>query len=186
MATPYTPDPLSPPVLRRDAAGKLEQGALLDTIAWFITYDPRVAVIRHPHVEELFQWKQSQSPEEAATFEFNSAEDRLAIGIFQSLSVHATEEELHAWLAQLLAALGEAQQIVESLTEEYKLDTRAEVSALQRAEGLPDVGERGVFLTACWLEALCTAEARVLGWIYQSLYERPFQPDNLGVLKSQV
>jgi hypothetical protein len=167
-----------PPVVRRDAAGNIEQGALLDTIAWFIERDPRVGVIRHPHVEELFQWKQDQSPDEAATFRFNSAEDRLAIGIHQAPHVHDTEIELHSWISQLLATLDEARGIVESFTEEYKLDTSAETSALERANGLPGAAERNVFLTACWLEVLCTAEARVLGWIYQSLYERPFLPDN--------
>lgn len=180
MSTPSVniPDPQMPPVVRRDAAGDIEQGALLDAIAWFIERDQRVGVIRHPHVEELFQWKQDQSPDEAAAFRFNSAEDRLAIGIHQAPHVHDTEIELHSWITQLLSTLDEAQQIVESLTEEYKLDTNAETSALERAEGLPGAAERNVFLTACWLEVLCTAEARVLGWVYQSLYERPFQPDN--------
>ncbi len=172
------PDYVSPPSLRRDASGRVEQGALLDTIAWFIAHDPRVSIIRHPHLEELFQWKQSQSPEEAATFQFNSAEDRLAIGIFQSLTVHDTEEELHAWISQLLLALDEAQRMVGGMTEEHRLDTSAEASALERAAGLPGAAERELFLTACWLEALCTAETRVLGWVYQSLYERAFQPDN--------
>lgn len=172
------PDPVNPPPLRRDASGGIEQGALLDTIEFFIKHDPRVSIIRHPHVEELFQWKQSQSPEEAASFQFNSAEDRLAIGIFQSLALHDTEGELHAWISQLLSALEESQRMIEGLSEEYKLDTRPETSALTRAEALPGEAEREVFLTACWLEVLCTAEARVLGWVHQSLYEKPFHPDN--------
>ncbi len=180
MSTPQANESVAanPPVVRRDSAGEVERGTMLDAIGWFIEHDPRVAVIRHPHVEELFQWKQSRSPEEAASFQFNSAEDRLAIGIFQSLTVHDTEEELHSWMTQLLSALQDAQQTVEAMTEEYNLDASADTSALARAAKLPGEMERGVFLVACWLEVLCTAEARVLGWIYQSLYETPFNPDN--------
>lgn len=169
-----------PPAPRRDADGNVPRETLLDAIAWFIERDPNVAVIRHPHVEELFRWKQDQSADEAANFRFDSAEDRLAIGIFQALSVHDTEEELHSWITQLLASLNESRGIVEGLSEEYKLDASPEVSALQRAEKLPGAAEHDLFLTGCWLEVLCTAEARVLGWMYQSLYEKPFHPDNFA------
>ena len=168
----------APPASGRDATGAPEQNAVLDTIEWFITRDPRVGVIRHPHVEELFRWKQSQTTDEAATFTFDSAEDRLAIGIHQALVVHATEQELHAWIAGLLSALEESRGIVEGMTEQRGLDAAPETSALTRAAALPEA-ERDLFLTACWLEVLCTAEARVLGWVYQSLYGKAFQPDNL-------
>lgn len=168
----------APPAIRRDPSGAPEQNAVLDTIEWFITRDPRVGVIRHPHVEELFRWKQTQTADETASFTFDSAEDRLAIGIHQALVVHATEQELHAWIAGLLTALEEARGIVEGMTEQRSLDASPETSALARAAALPEA-ERDLFLTACWLEVLCTAEARVLGWIYQNLYGKPFRPDNL-------
>jgi len=34
------------------------------------------------------------------------------------------------------------------------------------------------FLINCWIESLCTAEIRVLGWLYQEFYRRPFRPEN--------
>jgi hypothetical protein len=36
--------------------------------------------------------------------------------------------------------------------------------------------EQRLFLTSSWLEALCTAEVRFLGWVYQELYGKQFQP----------
>jgi hypothetical protein len=90
------------PVLLRDQSGAIDYDSLPDIIQWFLDYDQRVAVIKHPRVEELFQWKQEQSRlagEEV--FNFNSAEDRLAIGILQSVAHHPTEPELHSWIAQL-------------------------------------------------------------------------------------
>jgi hypothetical protein len=33
-----------------------------------------------------------------------------------------------------------------------------------------------MYLSSCWFDALFTAEARVLGWVYQELYGKPFQP----------
>jgi len=33
-----------------------------------------------------------------------------------------------------------------------------------------------MYLTSSWIENLCTAEARFLGWIYQEMYGKPFTP----------
>jgi hypothetical protein len=51
-------------------------------------------------------------------------------------------------------------------------------SIVKEAEKIPPTGEQTEFLIDCWLEALCTAEIRVLGWLYQEFYGRPFRPDN--------
>ena len=47
---------------------------------------------------------------------------------------------------------------------------------MQEAEKIPTERGRKVYLTCCWLEVLCTAEIRILGWIYQELYNRPYAP----------
>jgi hypothetical protein len=52
------------PVLKRDAGGQLDLNSVADCIQWFLDFDQRVAVIRHPKVEELFQWKQERSRSE--------------------------------------------------------------------------------------------------------------------------
>jgi hypothetical protein len=165
------------PVLRRDADGRLDLNSVADCIQWFLDYDQRVAVIRHPKVEELFQWKQEQSRSEGENvFDFNRAEDRLAIGIMQALAIHASEEALHDWIGQLLNALDEASKENEEIAAAYKLELNEAISTVSEAGRIPTERGRAEFLTSCWLEVLCTAEVRVLGWFYQELYGRPYAP----------
>jgi hypothetical protein len=149
-----------------------------DVIQWFLDYDGRVAVIRHPKVEELFQWKQARSRTEGErVFDFNRAEDRLAIGIMQALAVNSNEAALHDWIGQLLNALDEAAKANEETAAAYKLEMgETTVSTVQESLRIPTERGRVDFLTSCWLEVLCTAEIRVLGWFYQELYHRPFAP----------
>src|SRR5256885_10142000 len=91
------------PVLGRDEYGNVDYDSLPEVIQWFLDYDERVAIIKHSKVEELFQWKQEQSRKAGEdVFDFNRAEDRLAIGILQSVAHHPSERELHGWLGQLL------------------------------------------------------------------------------------
>jgi hypothetical protein len=167
-----------PPRLSRTPAGDVQTAALAEVIEWFLDYDERVANMRHPQVEALFQWKQVESlasGDEAAPFDH--AEDRFAIGIFQALAENPTAAGLHAWLSEVVQALHEASETNREVVEAYKLN-RQEPSAMKRAEGLPTERERKIYLTCCWLEALCTAEARLLGWVYQDLYGQPFSPEN--------
>lgn len=168
----------APPPLERDAGGEPSVGSLANLLQWFLDYDPRVAVVRHPRVEEIFQWKQEQSRRESeSVYLFNRAEDRLAIGIMQALAEHDTERALYEWIGQLLAALEDASRTNEEMSEAYRLDTK-ERSAVEEAGKIPTAQGRAIFLTTCWLETLCTAEVRVLGWVYQELYGRPFHPNN--------
>lgn len=175
-------DTLQPPDVVRAADGAIDQASLVAVIEWFLRNDPRVAIINHPRVEEVFQWKQSQraaseaAKDEQATVAFTRAEDRLAIGIFQAAFEHNTERALHGWIGELLVAIDESTKTNEEIGEAYKLD--ADASPVQEAAKLPGAQERDFYLSSCWLETLCTAEARVLGWIYQSLYARPFHPNN--------
>jgi hypothetical protein len=173
-------DSANPPALQRDASGRIDSTALANLIEWFINYDERVAVIRHPRVEELFQWKQAQSSGAGEKiFHFDHAEDRLAIGIVQALAAHASESALHDWISQLLNALEDAAKTNEDLSGAYKLETKADSSVIAEAAKIPAPEMREIYLTCCWLEALCTAELRVLGWIYQELYGRAFHPNNV-------
>jgi hypothetical protein len=168
-----------PPGLRRDAGGRVEPRALAALIQWFLDYDERVAVVRFPAVESLFQWRQQEelraNPEAVA---FQRAEDRLAVGVMQALVAHDTEAALHAWIKDLLGALDDATKTNEAVAEAYGLRPDESSSVVDEAEKIPSRQEREVYLTCCWLETLCTAEARVLGWAYQELYGRPFHPNN--------
>jgi hypothetical protein len=169
--------PVEPPPLARAADGRIETDSLSDIIQWFIERDPRVNVIRHPRVEEVFQWKQEAGRRAGDdVYQFDSAEDRLAVGIVQALMVNAGEAALHDWIAQLLNALDEAARMNEEITAAYRLETGADASPVAESEKIPAAAAREVYLTCCWLETLCTAEIRVLGWLYQQLYGRPFQP----------
>ncbi|HEX9629012.1 MAG TPA: hypothetical protein VF961_03260, partial [Pyrinomonadaceae bacterium] len=126
-----------------------------------------------------FQWKQQHSQAAGEqVFAFNRAEDRLAIGIIQALAEHATEHELHGWISQLLNALESASKANESATTAYQLDLQAGESVVGEAEKIPSARGREEFLINCWIETLCTAEARVLGWLYKELYGHAYVPDS--------
>jgi hypothetical protein len=166
------------PVLLRDENGRVDYDSLPDVIQWFLDYDERVAVIKHPKIEELFQWKQEKSRAAGEdVFNFNRAEDRLAIGILQSVAHNASEQELHSWIAQLLNALNTASKATEDFSSQYSL-SMSETSIVSESAKIPAASIRADFLINCWLETLCTAEIRVLGWLYREIYGRPFHPNN--------
>ena len=179
MASLETNSAAGPPPLRRDAAGRVEPSSLADMIGWFLNYDQRVAVVNFPVVEALFQWKQQEllrvDPE---AYTFPRAEDRLAVGIMQALAENETERALHAWITELLGALDDATKTNEAIAGAYGLEPGEDSSPVAEAEKIPAARERSIYLTCCWLETLCTAEARVLGWAYHQLYGRPFHPGN--------
>lgn len=159
------------------ANGTVEPSSLADLVEWFLNFDERTARIRHVMVEELFQWKQADDTERGVpTYPFENGEARFAIGVFQALEQNKTEPELQLWITDVLAALKEARESKQEITDANKLDAQPELSHLQKAEMLTTNAERRFYLTSCWLESLCTAEARVLGWIYQELYGRAYQP----------
>src|SRR2546423_10315780 len=123
MAKTETYSAQAPPSLVRDARGEVAPTALADVIQWFLDHDPRVNMIRHPKVEELFQWKQAASADAGeAVYRFDSAEDRLAVGIVQAVGAHEDERALHEWISQLLNALDEATRTNEEVAQDYKLD----------------------------------------------------------------
>ena len=165
------------PPLQRDRAGRVDVDSVPDVIEWFLNYDQRVAIVRHSSVEEVFQWKQQQTQaQNENVFVFKKAEDRLAIGIIQALADNATERSLHDWIGQLLGALDTASKANESTADAYKLDLRSGGSIVKEAEKIPFQRGRTEFLMNCWIETLCTAEARVLGWLYKEFYGKPFAP----------
>jgi len=170
-------DEVNQPPLLRDAGGHVDVDSVPDVIEWFLNNDQRVAVIKHPAVEEVFQWKQQESKKQGEdVFVFNRAEDRLAIGIIQALADNSTQRELHAWIGRLLTALDNAAKANESTAESYQLDLRSGGSILKQADKIPFQRGRSEFLLNCWIETLCTAEARVLGWLYKEFYGRPYAP----------
>ena len=154
-----------------------ETSSLADLLEWFLNFDERTARIRHPHSDELFRWKQADDASNGvSTYPFENAEARFAIGAIQAVSQNNSEPLLKLWITDVLDALHESRETKAQLTESYKLDTDPEASALERSEKLTTNTEKRIYLTSCWLEVLCTAEARVLGWVYQELYGKPFSP----------
>lgn len=163
-----------PPKLQKTADGDIDINSLANLLEWFINFDQRVNLIRHPHVEELFQWKQADDAANSIeTYPFETGEARFAIGVFQALGENDTEAKLQNWITQLLEALGEAKQTNEDIAADYKFD--ASKSHVENAENLPTNIEKRLYLTSSWIEALCTAEVRFLGWVFQELYGKPFQ-----------
>src|SRR6266478_6656351 len=126
------------PVLLRDPYGRIDYDSLPAVIQWFLDFDQRVAVIKHPKIEELFQWKQEQSRLAGEdVFNFNRAEDRLAIGILQSVAHNPSERELHAWISQLLNALDRASKATEDVSSAYSLDLNATTSIISESQKIP-------------------------------------------------
>lgn len=166
-----------PPQLLRTDAGEIESGSLADLIDWFLNYDERTARIRHSNTESLFQWKQADDAANGIEiYPFENAESRFAIGLFQALAENRTEPMLALWLNDVIAALHDARTARSEMDEQFKLNENAEDPSIVKAEKLTANAEKRYYLTSCWLEALCTAEARVLGWVYQELYGKPFTP----------
>jgi len=169
---------LAPPPIARDERGAITNSSLANIVEWFLNYDERVAVLRYPQVQELFQWKQEDTQRQGGSpAPFETAEDRFAIGIFQALAENNNQSLLHLWISDVLEALQEAKQTNEAIAEDYKFADEQGASAIEQAEKLPSNRERRIYLTSCWLEALCTAEVRLLGWIYQELYGVPYSPN---------
>jgi len=176
MAEPSSQQP-QPPKLSLAANGKLDINSVADLIEWFLNFDERVARMRHPQVNKLFLWKQSNDQTNGvSTYPFENAEARFAIGVIQALEENDQEPLLGLWISDVLGALQQARDTRHELNEAYKLDAKPMESALEKAEKLTTTAEKRMYLTSCWFDSLFTAEARVLGWIYQELYGRPFQP----------
>jgi len=164
-----------PPKLKKIAGGGIDTKSLADLLEWFLSFDQRVAVVRHAHVEELFQWKQKDETQNGVeVYPFENAEARFAIGVFQAIAENNTEEKLGAWITDVLQALSEAKQASEDIAKSYGFEQ--DKSHVGQAQNLPSNTERRLYLTSSWIECLCTAETRFLGWVYQELYGKPFQP----------
>ncbi len=175
--TEPTTQKIEPPILKRKADGTVEANSIADLIEWFLNYDERTARMRHPHTNELFQWKQADDEANGVgIYPFENAEARFAIGAFQAVQENNSEPLLDLWLNDVAAALHEARNTKAEIAEANKIDETSLDSALAKAEKLTTKAEKRLYLTSCWLETLCTAEARVLGWIYQELYGKPFAP----------
>ncbi|MBV9217324.1 MAG: hypothetical protein JO053_14235 [Acidobacteria bacterium] len=174
MAEPQTQ---GPPSIRRDADGVVDVNSLADIVEWFLANDERTSRIRHPNTDELFKWKQADDEENGVgTYPFENAEARFAIGTLQALEHNNTEPLLKDWITDVLEALGRARETKLELSHAYDLDADAEAFSLAKAGKLTSNIEKRLYLSSCWLEALCTAEARVLGWIYKELYGKDFEP----------
>ncbi|MFM9905760.1 MAG: hypothetical protein ACKVQJ_14450 [Pyrinomonadaceae bacterium] len=174
MAKAAKPE-VEPPKLRRDETGEIDTGSLADLLEWFLTYDERTARMRHANTEELFKWKQADDEANGiGIYPFENAEARFAVGAFQALAENSSEPLLKLWISDLLGALQESHKTKTEITESYNLDDNPEAFSLKKAEKLTTNSEKRLYLTSCWLEALCTAEARFLGWVYQEIYGRPF------------
>ena len=167
----------APPKLRPGKEGGIDPTSLADLVEWFLNFDERTARMRHANTEELFQWKQTDDEANGiGTYPFENAEARFAIGVFQALQENNSEPLLGLWLNDVLAALHESRETKREITEANNLDKDIEKSSIGKAQLLTTNSERRLYLTSSWLEALCTAEARVLGWIYQEIYGKPFTP----------
>lgn len=168
---------VEPPKLRRTTGGEVDIGSVADLLEWFLTFDERAARMRHANTDELFQWKQKDDETNGVgIYPFENAEARFAVGAIQALGENNSEPLLKLWITDVLEALGRARETKTELTAAYDLDSDLEAFSLQKAEKLTTNTEKRLYLSCCWLEAHCTAEARFLGYVYQEIYGQPFAP----------
>lgn len=161
----------------RAADGTVDASSIADVIEWFLNYDERTARMRHPHTNDLFLWKQvDDDANGVGTYPFENAEARFAIGTFQAVQENNSEPLLNLWLNDITAALHEARTTKAEVAESNKIDEASLDPAIKKAEKLTTKAEKRLYLSSCWFETLYTAEARVLGWIFQELYAKPFSP----------
>lgn len=171
---------IRPPALVKNPDGDINVNSLADLLEWFLNYDQKVAVVRHPHVQELFEWKQADDAANGVTvYPFENAEARFAVGAFQAVAENSSQGALQQWITDILQALGESKQTREDFVQEYKLETNQGASFVMEAQKLPTKIEQRLFLTSAWIESLCMAEVRFLGWVFQELYGVPFQPKSI-------
>src|SRR5215475_3332622 len=150
-----------PPKIRRNPNGEVDNSSVADSLEWFLNYDERTARMRHPMIEELFQWKQQDDAANGVgVYPFENAEARFAIGSIQALTENDSEPLLKLWITDVLNALQEAKNAKNEITEANNLDEVADLSPMERSEKLTTNAEKRLYLSTCWLEALCTAEAR--------------------------
>jgi hypothetical protein len=171
---------IRPPALEKTPEGDINVNSLADLLEWFLNYDQKVAVVRHPHVQELFEWKQADDAANGiSVYPFENAEARFAVGVFQAIAENDSQGKLQQWVTDVLQALGESKQTREDFVGEYNLETNQGASFILEAQKLPSRIEQRIFLTSAWIESLCMAEVRFLGWVYQELYGVPFEPINI-------
>lgn len=172
-----TEQEIRPPALAKTPEGDINVNSLADLLEWFLNYDQKVAVVRHPHVQELFEWKQADDAANGVSvYPFENAEARFAVGVFQAIAENDSQEKLQQWVTDVLQALGESKQTREDFVGEYNLETNQGVSFVLEAQKLPSRLEQRLFLTSAWIESLCMAEVRFLGWVYQEFYGVGFEP----------
>lgn len=157
--------------------GKPDIGSIADLLEWFLNFDEKTARVRHPHSDELFNWKQSDDEANGiGTYPFENAEARFAIGSIQAIGENDKEPLLNMWITDVLEALGRARETKQELEHSFSLNEEAEASPLVKADKLTTNTQKRLYLSSCWLETLCTAEARFLGYVYQEMYGKPFEP----------
>ncbi len=168
---------IRPPALVKNPSGDINVNSLADLLEWFLNYDQKVGLVRHPHVQELFEWKQADDAAQGVSvYPFENAEARFAVGAFQAIAENDSQVKLRQWMTDILQALGEAKQTREDFVGQYLLETNQGASFVMEAQKLPSRLEQRIFLTSAWIESLCMAEVRFLGWVYQELYGVPFEP----------
>ena len=167
-----------PPKLRHLPSGELDTSSVADLLEWFLNFDERTARVRLAYTDELFQWKQADDEANGVgTYPFENAEARFAIGAIQALNENNTEAKLKVWITEVLEALGAAREMKSEMTNAYRLDDEdSEAFAVKRSEKLTTNNEKRLYLSNCWFEVLYTAEARFLGYVYQELYGKAFEP----------
>ena len=140
-----------------------------------MNFDERVAAMRHPDVDAIYQWRQQDANSNGEEMlPFPRAEDRFAMGVFAALAENRDEPSLKAWMTEIVNALQESKEFAAQIAHDNEFSPESNRTPIEEANFLPTMDEKRMYLSARWFEILSTAELRVLGWIYQELYGKAF------------
>ena len=170
-------DQLSHPPLLRDPSGHVDVDSVPDVIQWFLDYDSRVAIIKHPRLKRSFNGSRNKADRTTKKY---SCLAGLRIVWQLGLSRLWARTPRNAAFTPGLGSCSMRSTRPQRLTKPFLRPmawTSQLTSIVTEATKIPTQRGRNDFLVNCWVETLCTAEARVLGWLYKEFYGRPYSPN---------
>ena len=125
-----------PPKLRKTADGDIDINSLADLLEWFLNYDARVALVRHPHVEEFFNGSSRAMRQTVWRFtRLKMPKPDLPSVFFRRSVKTILKTELNHWISEVLQTFGEVKQTNEDIAAAYNLEQ--DQSHIEQAEKIP-------------------------------------------------
>jgi len=167
-----------PPKLRLTAEGSADIGSLADVLEWFLNFDETHRPHEATRPSKRFSNGNSRTTRSTASRSTRSRTPRPALpsARFQALAENDTEPKLNRLDHRYPQRPRRRPDVAHRDLGILRPRRRPELYAVAKADKLTTAIEKRIYLTSSWIEALCTAEARYLGWSIRKLYGKPFHP----------